>query len=141
MPARSSHQIDEITVTEYTLLRSYALGMGEDELLKLTGLSRISLFHKRQSLFEKFEVNNVYFLILRAKQYGVLDAQSYLDESLKTSIHNFILANEKEFKPDQSLTQEERWKWYRLLLLFLSTLEQQRGEGIKKIPPKRDRDF
>lgn len=141
MPDRSSHLFGQLTSNEYSVLRSYAIGMGEKEILKLTGLSEFQFAKMRQMLFEKFQVCNVHFLIVKAKQYGYLDAENFMNEAIKTRVLDFIVSNEFDLNQGKSLSKKEQWKWYRLLLSFLSSIEQITSMPEKKIPPKRDKDF
>lgn len=138
MPNRSSYLFDQLTSNEYSVLRSYAIGMGENEILKLTGFSDKQFFKIRQMLFEKFQVHNVHFLIVKAKQYGLLDTQNFMNEAIKTSVLDFIISNEYELNQGKPLSKKEQWKWYRLFLSFFSSMEQVTSTREKKIPPKRD---
>ena len=141
MPHRSSNLFGQLTSNEYTVLRSYAVGMGEKEILKLTDFSKIQFLKIRQLLFEKFQVSNVYYLVVKAKQYGFLDTQNFMNELVKTRVLDFIDTNEFELNQGKPLDQKEQWKWYRMFLSFLSSIEQAEILDEKKIPPKRDQDF
>ena len=128
--------IGNITSIEYVVLRAYALGMGELQICQLTHYSPRQLLILKQALFKKLEVENVYYLILKAKQTGVLEATNSIDETTKTKTLAFIEKHASLLKTPPTNALKMQWYWYRMFLSYLVYLAEE--QGLKKIPPKRD---
>ena len=125
----------ELSPKERTLLRAYAYGLSDQEIIEIINFQQIELQSMTLVLFRKFRVKNHFVLISKAIDMGFVDYKGSIDESTKTAILDFIDQNNHVFSLGERMTESVRVKWYKVLLNFLN--EVVKGNN-KKIPPKRD---
>ena len=125
----------ELSPKENTLLRAYAHGLSEQEIIEIINFKELELKLITLRLFRKFEVKNQFVLISKAIDMGYIDYRGAINESTKTAILNFIEENPTQFSGVGLRSDEVRLRWYGVLLSFLHEIFKA---GSKKIPPKRD---
>ena len=74
---------------EYTILRSYIMGLSEIALRQLLDCTRQELNHYLYDLCKKFRVENVYMLINKALQLGIISESKLCARIYKTSYPSF----------------------------------------------------
>ena len=120
---------------EYTILRSYIMGLSEIALRQLLDCTRQELNHYLYDLCKKFRVENVYMLINKALLLGIISDQNYAPEYIKQATLAFIEAAEDLPMGSEEYTKN-KWMIYSYLLEYHCFIYE--NLKIKKIPPKRD---
>ncbi len=130
----------KINDSEYTVLRSYALGLSDVSIRQMLSLDVVNFKRIISSLFQKLEVQNPYFAVKRAYEKGLLCAIGYTDEVVRTKTLEFLENHIRKFQELPASREKAIWECYDLLLEFRNDLNGIREESDehKKIPPKRD---
>ena len=119
----------ELSPKEKTLLRAYAFGLSDREIVEIINFQRIELQSITQALFKKFRVKNLFILVSKAIDMGFIDYQRSINESTKTAILSFIDQNAQVFSLGERMPEAVRVKWYKVLLNFLE--EVKKGDQKK----------
>lgn len=128
----------KLTSKEYVLLRALAFGFGENDFCRLLYTSLSSVREKRKALMAKFEVQNEYFLVMKAKQEGYINRTNIISEDIKSRTFEFVKKHHQSFLNQIETPEKGLWGWYHLLLDYFAEMGQVHESETKKIPPKRD---
>lgn len=135
-PTSSTPRI-ELSPKEKTLLRAYAFGLSDREIVEIINFQRIELQSITQALFKKFRVKNLFILVSKAIDMGFIDYQGSINESTKTAILSFIDQNVQVFSLGERMPEAVRVKWYKVLLIFL----EEEKKVTKKNPTEAGKTF
>lgn len=111
------------------------MGLSEIALRQLLDCTRQELNHYLYDLCKKFRVENVYMLINKALQLGIISDQNYTPEYIKQATLAFIEAV-KDLPMGSEEYTKNKWMIYSFLLEYHCFIHK--NLKIKKIPPKRD---
>ena len=139
-----SYTSTKLTAKEFLVLRSYALGMSEQQLYKLLEVSQLKFLKIKKDLMQKLAVQNMYTAVRKGFELRLLDPINYMDEAIKSKTLDFLEKHESDFLMTRDVAGNPLWRYYPLLLKYYTFIsgeeykEKNPKMKNKKIPPKRD---
>ena len=139
-----SYTSTTLTAKEFLVLRSYALGMSEQQLYKLLEVSQLKFLKIKKDLMQKLAVQNMYTAVRKGFELRLLDPINYMDEAIKSKTLDFLEKHESDFLLTREVAGNPLWRYYPLLLKYHTYIsgdecqDQKPKRKNKKIPPKRD---
>lgn len=116
---------DKFTASEFTVLKSMALGLSCEDIRKLLGLKQGKYESVCRELFEKLGVSNHYTAVKVAYQKKYLDRKELSLEELKSFSLEFAYKNIDKLKSNQQDPKHLLWEFYDLLLDFHLQIENK----------------
>ncbi|MEK9609755.1 MAG: hypothetical protein VW058_08820 [Flavobacteriaceae bacterium] len=116
---------DKFTSSEFTVLKSMALGLSCEDIRKLLGLKEQKYKSVCRELFEKLGVSNHYTAVKVAYQKNYLDRKELSLEALKSFSLEFAYKNVDKLKYNQQDPKQFLWELYDLLLDFHLQIENK----------------
>ena len=120
----TSTSTSELSPKEYAVIRAYMLGLSEETLMQLLQLDKFEIKKIWNRLFEKYKRNNIYVLIRKIIQLGLIEVDNYLPETVKSSTLEFINLHHNQFPLQSPKSEGEKWICYHFLLKYYSFLER-----------------
>lgn len=114
----------EFTSSEFTVLKSIALGLSCEDIRKLLDLDHEVYQSVCENLFEKLGVSNQYTAVKSAYQKKYLDRKELSLEELKSFSLEFAYKNYEKLKSDHHNPKHLIWELYDLLLDFYYKIEK-----------------
>ena len=139
-----SYTSTTLTAKEFLVLRSYALGMSEQQLCKLLEVNPLKFLKIKKDLMQKLAVQNMYTAVRKGFELRLLDPINYMDEAIKSKTLDFLEKHESDFLMTRDVAGNPLWRYYTLLLKYHTYIcgdesqDQKPKRKNKKIPPKRD---
>ena len=139
-----SYTSTTLTAKEFLFLRSYALGMSEQQLCKLLEVNPLKFLKIKKELMQKLAVQNMYTAVRKGFELRLLDPINYMDEAIKSKTLDFLEKHESDFLLTREVAGNPLWRYYPLLLKYHTYIcgdesqDQKPKRKNKKIPPKRD---
>ena len=139
-----SYTSAKLTAKEFLVLRSYALGMSEQQLCKLLEVNQLKFLKIKKELMQKLAVHNMYTAVRKSFELRLLDPINYMDEAIKSKTLDFLEMHESDFLLTREVAGNPLWRYYPLLLKYHTYIcgdesqDQKPKRKNKKIPPKRD---
>lgn len=118
-------QPDNFTSSEFTILKSMALGLNCEEIRKLLDLEQESYASVCQGLFEKLGASNHYTAVKSAYQKQYLIRKDLCKEDLKSFALEFAYNNLDQLINKNDDSKQLLWKLYDILLEFHSQMENK----------------
>lgn len=116
---------DKFTSSEFTVLKSMALGLSCDEIRNLLGLKGDKYESLCQGLFQKLGASNHYTAVKKAYQNKYLDRKELSLEDLKSFSLEFAYKNVEKLKINPTDPKHLLWEFYDRLLDFHFQLENK----------------
>ena len=120
MPSLSFPSQFRISTKERMLLKALALGVGENDIVHILDCPRWQYFEMLDTLYEKFDVKNPYYLVKEALRKGVIEHTNFIDEHLKTMTLEFVENHQKRFNQGKMISKKHKWELYQLLIILIS---------------------
>ncbi len=108
----------KLTTKEFLMLRSYALGMSEQQLQKLLEVNSPKFYKVKHSLLQKLDAQNMYTAVRKGFRLRLLDPINYMEETVKSKTLDFLEKNELAFHKAKEVTGNSIWRFYPLLLKY-----------------------
>lgn len=116
---------DEFTSSEFTVLKSMALGLSCDDIRNLLGLKSEKYESLCRGLFEKLGASNHYTAVKTAYQKKYLDRKELSLEEIKSFSLEFAYKNVEKLKFNLQDPKQLLWEFYDLLLEFHYHIENK----------------
>ena len=115
---------NSLTSNEMVILKSIALGLGCDTIIKLLELSERNYQSICQSIYTKLGVGNSFAAVQLAFKNGLLQEKEYTSEKIKGLALEFATKNIDRLKPlVESDPKKSLWEFYDLLLDFITRMK------------------
>jgi DNA-binding CsgD family transcriptional regulator len=118
---------DKFTSSEFTVLKSMALGLSCDEIRKLLDLKSDKYDFVCRGLFEKLGASNHYTAVKNAYQKKYLDHKEHSLEDIKSFSLEFAYKNVERLKTNYQDPKHLLWVFYDLLLDFHFQIEKEQS--------------
>ena len=113
-----SYTSTTLTAKEFLVLRSYALGMSEQQLCKLIEVNPLKFLKIKKDLMQKLAVQNMYTAVRKGFELRLLDPINYMDEEIKSKTLDFLEKHESDFLMTRDVAGNPLWRYYPLLLKY-----------------------
>ena len=121
-----------LTEKEKIIIKALAYGFGQVEICRLFQCSSSYFLKTLNVLFEKFAVENTYYLITKAKREGYLSPHNFVPEFIKSYTYDYAKLHQKEILDHSPHSQKSIWALYHFLLDFYVSMDALEDTDKKK---------
>lgn len=112
-----------LTEKEKSIIKALAYGFGQVEICRLFQCSSSYFLKTLNTLFEKFAVENTYYLITKAKREGYLAPHNFVPEFIKSYTYDYAKTHQEEVLNYTPHSQKSIWALYHVLFDFYASID------------------